>query len=100
MRHRVKSKYANTNKYRGKQLSDKEIARRIAQSYGYKHTIHSDLRLINFLTRANIFLDGFDYEQIGGRTGVSSKETDLGHTHTSITGVSDIDAAGETKIIS
>jgi len=102
MKHRVKGKYANTNKYRGKQLSNKEIARRIAQSYGYKTTIHDNMPMIQLMARAGIFLEGYEYKQIGGEMGVSSKapEYDQGHTHTSITDRSNIDKGGETIIIS
>ena len=99
MRHRVKGRYANTNKYRGKQLSDREIARRIAQSYGYRTSIHDNMPMIALMANAGIFLEGYDYEQIGGRTGVSTKQIDPGFTHTSITDRSNIDKGGDTIVI-
>lgn len=103
MRHRVKGRYANTNKHRGKVLKDKEIARRIAQSYGYKHTIHDQMPMIQLMARAGIFLEGYQYEEItDGVMGVSSErvELDKGFTHTSITERSNIDKGGDTIIVS
>jgi len=43
-------------------ISTKEGARRIAQSYGYKHTINDDPKMIQLLARAGIYLDGIDYD--------------------------------------
>ena len=40
----------------------REGARRIAQSYGYKHTINDDPKMIQLLARAGIYLDGIDYD--------------------------------------
>ena len=37
MRHRAEHRYTN-NKYRGKHIPQREIQRRIAQSYGYVHS--------------------------------------------------------------
>lgn len=38
MRHRAVSRYKYPT-YRGKKISNREAQRRIAQSYGYKHTL-------------------------------------------------------------
>ena len=35
MRHRATSRYSNGRKHRGKVVSKREVARRIAQSYGW-----------------------------------------------------------------
>lgn len=40
-----------------------EGARRIAQSYGYQHTIYDEPKLIQLLARAGIYIDGIDYEE-------------------------------------
>ena len=40
---------------------NKEGARRIAQSYGYQHTIHDEPKLIALLYRAGIEMQGIDY---------------------------------------
>ena len=42
MRHRATTRYKNGGKHRGKTISQKEIQRRIAQSYGYKHSLNFD----------------------------------------------------------
>ena len=42
--------------------NNREGARRIAQSYGYKHTINDDPKMIQLLARAGIYLDGIDYD--------------------------------------
>ena len=39
----------------------KEGARRIAQSYGYKHSIYDDPKMIALLYRAGIVMQGIDY---------------------------------------
>jgi hypothetical protein len=39
----------------------KEGARRIAQSYGYKHSIHNEPKMVALLQRAGIYLPGIDY---------------------------------------
>lgn len=41
---------------------NREGARRIAQSYGYKHTIHDDPKMISLLARAGIYLDDMPFE--------------------------------------
>jgi len=40
---------------------NREGARRIAQSYGYKHTINDDPKMIALLYRAGIVMQGIDY---------------------------------------
>ena len=35
MRHRARTRYSNGRKHRGKVLSKREVARRIAQSFGW-----------------------------------------------------------------
>jgi hypothetical protein len=40
-----------------------EGARRIAQSYGYRMSIHDDPKMISLLARAGIYLEGIDYTQ-------------------------------------
>jgi hypothetical protein len=50
---------------------NKEGARRIAQSYGYRHTIQDEPRLIALLYRAGIEMQGHDY---GGDTSTSFKQ--------------------------
>ena len=39
MRHRATTRYKNGGKHRGKTISQREINRRIAQSFGYRHTM-------------------------------------------------------------
>jgi hypothetical protein len=43
MRHRATTRYKNGGKHRGKTISQSEINRRIAQSFGYKHSINPEL---------------------------------------------------------
>ena len=43
MRHRATTRY-KYGKHKGKIVSQKEIQRRIAQSYGYKHSIYRDIK--------------------------------------------------------
>tara|TARA_R110000803_G_scaffold4020_3_gene13763 strand:+ start:1937 stop:2188 length:252 start_codon:yes stop_codon:yes gene_type:complete len=40
-----------------------EAQRRIAQSYGYKHTIFNDAQMLLLLQRAGIEFDSVDYTQ-------------------------------------
>ncbi len=40
----------------------REGARRIAQSYGYRMSIHDMPHMINLMARAGIYLDGVDYD--------------------------------------
>jgi len=40
---------------------NREGARRIAQSYGYKHSIYDDPKMIALLYRAGIVMQGIDY---------------------------------------
>ena len=42
----------------------REGARRIAQSYGYKHTIYDDPDMVALLYRAGITISGIDYSQL------------------------------------
>jgi len=42
MRHRATTRYKNGGKHRGKTISQREIDRRIAQSYGYRHGLNTD----------------------------------------------------------
>lgn len=44
------------------QRGDREAMRRIAQSHGYKWSIHDMPHMIALLKRAGIELDGYDYE--------------------------------------
>ena len=43
MKHRATTRYKNGGKHRGKTISQKEIDRRIAQSYGYRFSINPDV---------------------------------------------------------
>lgn len=43
MRHRATTRYKNGGKHRGKTINQKEIDRRIAQSYGYRFSINPDV---------------------------------------------------------
>lgn len=45
------------------QRGDREAMRRIAQSHGYKWSIHDMPHMIALLKRAGIELDGYDYGQ-------------------------------------
>jgi len=42
MRHRATTRY-KYGKHKGKTINQKEIQRRIAQSYGYTHSINRDI---------------------------------------------------------
>jgi hypothetical protein len=46
----------------------REGARRIAQSYGYKHTIYDDPEMVALLYRAGITIAGIDYSQLDNTT--------------------------------
>ena len=39
MRHRATTRYKNGGKHRGKTINQREIDRRIAQSFGFKHSL-------------------------------------------------------------
>ena len=48
--------------------STPEGARRIAQSYGYKMSIHDSPQMIALLNRAGIQFDGIDYDSLSKTT--------------------------------
>jgi len=39
MRHRATTRYKKSGKHRGKTINQREIDRRIAQSFGFKHSL-------------------------------------------------------------
>ena len=56
MRHRAVSRYKYPT-YRGKKISNREAQRRIAQSHGYKTTIHDMPHMIALMKRAGIEIE-------------------------------------------
>ena len=64
MRHRATTRYMNGGKHRGKTISQSEINRRIAQSFGYKHSINPELVGDKGSSAPNIPTQSFDNPHI------------------------------------
>ena len=64
MRHRALTRYSNGGKHRGKTISRREIERRVAQSFGYQHSINPELVGDKGSNAPNIPTQSFDNPHI------------------------------------